>query len=77
MPEAEKIGVLNSLKNLFLKEVPYPGGDVVTCVVCACASLVGAIGCYALFVFGGFGEMACFFMARQQVRRCSGCRRSR
>lgn len=63
MPEAEKIGVLNSLKNLFLKEVPYPGGDVVTCVVCACASLVGAIGCYALFVFGGFGEMACFFMA--------------
>ena len=62
MHEQEKTGVLDLLKRWLWKEVPHPGGDIVTCVVCACASLLGAIGCYALFVFGGFGETGCFFM---------------
>ena len=62
MHEQEKTGVLDLLKRWLWKEVPHPGGDIVTCVVCACAALLGAIGCYALFVFGGFGEEGCFFM---------------
>ena len=62
MADEEKTGVLDLLKRWLWTEVPHPGGDIVTCVVCACASLIGAIACYVLFVFGGFGEMACFFM---------------
>lgn len=63
MQEHGKTGVLDLIKRWLWTEVPHPGGDIVTCVVCACASLIGAIACYALFVFGGLGEMACFFMA--------------
>ena len=45
------------------REVPRPDGDIATFVVYACASLLGAVVCYILFAFGGFGQTGSCIMA--------------
>ena len=53
----------SKLEERWRKVVPRPEGNIATYVVCACASLLGAVVCYVLFAFGGFGQTGSVIMA--------------